>query len=193
MARGSVKKRCQCRDEQGREVKGCRKKGSDGRAHGSWYYIVDAGREPQTGRRRQLKRGGFRSREEAELEMTRELAALDAGTWVDDKQVTVGEYLDRWLSTLQIEGRTLSGYRRHVRLLWKPQLGEMRLRDLRRHHVEDALRTLGQPLGGVRRGQPEKRSPATIDSYRRTLRAAPPPVRRLVCGPDLPQLARSIS
>jgi hypothetical protein len=40
--RGSVHKRCQCRDENGSEVKGCRK------AHGSWAYVIDAGINPDT-------------------------------------------------------------------------------------------------------------------------------------------------
>jgi hypothetical protein len=45
--RGSVYKRCQCRDESGRRIKSCRK------AHGSWAFTMDAGRDAVTGKRKQ--------------------------------------------------------------------------------------------------------------------------------------------
>ena len=90
--RGSVRKRCQCRDAEGRRVRNCRK------AHGSWFFVIDAGHDPLTGKRRQITRSGFRTRDEADEAMTKELAALDAGTWTDDQGITLGDWLDQWLS-----------------------------------------------------------------------------------------------
>lgn len=169
MARGSVKKRCQCPPRE--DGRSCSK------PHGSWYFIVDAGVDPASKKRRQVKRGRYKTRDEAEQAMTEELRALDAGTWVDDKRVTLGEYLDQWLSGLRVEVRTMTGYRRHV-AWWKGQLGDIRLRDLRRHHVEEALRRLGQPVEEPIRGRVRQRSGSTIDSYRRTLRTALSDARR---------------
>jgi hypothetical protein len=71
--RGSVRKRCQCRDEHGAEVKGCRK------THGSWAYVIDAGINPDTRRRLQVKRSGFRTREEAQDAMTEAMNASIPG------------------------------------------------------------------------------------------------------------------
>jgi integrase len=168
-----VFKRCQCRDEQGRRVKGCRK------AHGSWAYAVDAGRDPKTGKRKQKVRSGYRTREEAEAARTKELAAMAAGTWTNDQGMTLGAWLDKWLDRLTARGRspkTLANYRGHVRDLWKPQLGHLRLRDVRRAHIERALATLAEPSTAGRRGnvgrRVERRSASTIDGYRRTIRAA---------------------
>jgi hypothetical protein len=62
--RGSVYKRCQCRDAGGRRVKNCRK------AHGSWAFTIDVGTDPFTGRRKQIVRSGFRTRDEAQEAMT---------------------------------------------------------------------------------------------------------------------------
>ena len=84
--RGSVRKRCQCRDDRGGEVKGCRK------AHGSWAYVIDAGINPDTKRRLQVKRSGFRTREEAQDAMTEAMNAVNTGTWTGDKGITVGEW-----------------------------------------------------------------------------------------------------
>ena len=91
MARGSVHKRCQCRDKNGRQAKTCRKD------HGSWWFRIESIPDAVTGRRRQTSRGGFGTKPEAEEAMTRTLHELDRGSWVDDRGVTVGEWLNTWL------------------------------------------------------------------------------------------------
>ena len=145
--RGSVHKRCQCRDENGKRLTNCRKK------HGSWAYTIDVGKDPATGKRKQLVRSGFRTRDEAEHRMTGTLASLNAGTWTDDQGITVGEWLDTWLGEQAARGgspKTLSGYRSHVEKVWKPRIGDVRLRDLRREHVEKALADMARPQDGER-------------------------------------------
>lgn len=172
--RGSVFKRCQCRDAQGKRIKGCRK------SHGSWAYTVDAGRDPNTGKRRQITRSGYRVREDADTALTKELAALDAGTWLDDRGTTLGGWLDQWLAELEAAGRavkTVANYRGHVRDAWKPHLGHVLLRDLRRAHIERVLAALALPIDGDRPAgnigrRVTRRTPDTIEGYRRTIRAA---------------------
>jgi integrase len=172
--RGSVYKRCQCRDDHGRRIKGCRK------AHGSWGYTIDAGRDPETARRRQVSRSGFSTRDLAEQAMTKEMSALDAGVWADDRALTVEAWLEQWLTETAARGvspKTLANYRGHVRDVWVPRLGALRLRDLRRAHIEVVVGELAQPVAGERRPgnvgrRVARRSAATIDGYRRTMRAA---------------------
>jgi integrase len=169
-----VFKRCQCRDTDGKRVKSCRK------THGSWAFTVDAGKDPVTGKRKQIPRSGFRSRDEAEDAMTKELAALNAGTWANDHGTTVGAWLDQWLGELAAAGRavkTVTNYRTHVRDAWKPQLGGVLLRELRRGHIERVLAALAAPLAGERPTgnvgrRITRRKPATVESYRKTIRAA---------------------
>lgn len=149
-------------------------------------FVIDAGTNPTTGKRRQLTRSGFRTRDEADEAMTKELAAMDAGSWTDDQGIKLGEWLDQWLDEFADRDRspkTLALYRGHVVSFWQPRLGQLRLRDLRRAHVEAALRALGKPQAIGRApgnsGQyVEQRSAATIDGYRRTLRAALSAARR---------------
>ena len=173
--RGSIRKRCQCRDEHGQEVKGCRK------AHGSWAYVIDAGINATTGKRQQIRRSKFRTREEAQDAMVEALNALNTGAWTDDKGITVAAWLDQWLVELGERDRspkTLANYSGHVRDVWKPELGRLKLRDLRRAHIEKVLAGLGraEPVGDRPKGNIGrriiKRTPATIDGYRRTLRSA---------------------
>src|SRR4051794_17651680 len=110
--RGSVSKRWQCRDGVGQRVKNCRK------AHGSWSYTLDAGRDPATGKRRQIVRSGFRTRDLAETALTAELAKLAAGTWADDRSMTLGKWLDEWLDALvkaKKSVNTIKNHRGHIR------------------------------------------------------------------------------
>ena len=172
--RGSVYKRCQCRDENGKRLRNCRKK------HGSWAYTIDVGQDPATGNRRQVVRSGFRTRDEAEDQMTGALSSINAGTWTDDQGITVGEWLDQWLGEQAARGsspKTLAGYRSHVDQVWKPRIGGLRLRDLRREHVEKALADMARPQTGERPSGNSgsfvrERKASTVDAYRRTLRAA---------------------
>src|SRR5687768_11571227 len=136
--RGSVRKRCQCRDAEGRQVKSCRKN------HGSWSFTIDAGYDA-TSKRRQLTRSGFRTRDIASEAMTKQLAALDAGNWKSDRGLSLDSWLEQWLGAFADRGRspkTLALYRAHVVNFWRPRLGHVRLRDLRRDHVEGALAEL---------------------------------------------------
>ena len=173
MARGSIHKRCQCRDQNGRQAKTCRKD------HGSWWFKIESSPDAVTGRRRQTSRGGFGTKPEAEEAMTRTLHEVDRGSWVDDRGVTVGEWLTTWLD--EAGGRravkTMANYRGHVRDVWRPELGRLRLRDLRRHHIERVLADLGKPItatsgGGNVGRRVTRRSASTIEGYRRTIRAA---------------------
>lgn len=172
--RGSVAKRCQCRDSDGRRVKNCRK------AHGSWAFTIDVGTDAETGKRKQIVRSRFRTQADAQEGMTRELAALNAGLWNDDRNMSVGAWLDQWLGEIQvrIEVNTYRSYAQHCRDFFVPLLGHIKLRDLRRGHVEGMFRSLAAPRVDEARGHGnagrfvEQRSPRTLDSYRRTLRAA---------------------
>lgn len=174
MARGSVFKRCQCRDADGRQVRGCRKD------HGSWGFKIDAGEDPVTGKRIQVNRGGYRTKPEAQAAMTQALNDLHRGTWVNDQSMTLGEWLTTWLdeNADRRAAKTMANYRGHVRDVWKPRLGHLKLRDLRRHQIERVLAALAKPVDSTttRRGnvgrRVARRSASTIDGYRRTIRAA---------------------
>ena len=71
---------------------------------GSWSFVIDAGYDPGTGRRRQMRRSGYRTRDEANDAMNRELASLAAGTWTDDQGLRLDAWLDQWLAEFAARG-----------------------------------------------------------------------------------------
>jgi hypothetical protein len=94
-------------------------------------------------------RSGFGSREAAREALAGELSALADGMWADDRSLTVAAWLQEWLTPQAARGsspKTLANYRGHVRDVWTPSLGQVRLRDLRRAHVEQVLVELLQPV-----------------------------------------------
>ena len=163
--RGSVSKRCPCPvtySATGRR-RACKKD------HGSWYYVVDLGRGPD-GKRRQERRGGYHTRDEAEEAMAAVIKTVGEGTHAHDGRLTVGEFLDHWLTDKVAAGlrpTTERSYRQHIRDHLTPQLGHLRLRDLRPNHVAALLRTVAQ-------GQPGKPAPgpASVRRVHATLRSA---------------------
>jgi integrase len=163
--RGSVSKRCPCPvtySATGRR-RACKKD------HGSWYYVVDLGRGSD-GKRRQERRGGYHTRDEAEEAMAAVIKTIGEGTHAHDGRLTVGEFLDHWLTDKVAAGlrpTTERSYRQHIRDHLTPQLGNLRLRDLRPNHVAALLRTVAQ-------GQPGKPAPgpASVRRVHATLRSA---------------------
>lgn len=80
--------------------------GSVFRRSGGWCNRLDIAPDPDTGKRRQRSRQGFRTRREALDALNAELVGAAAG-------VTVGEFLKRWLSYERnlVRASTLHSYR----------------------------------------------------------------------------------
>lgn len=96
----------------------------------TYYVYVRSG----DGRRRQVTKGGFRTRKEAEAARVEALNALRLGTWVRPERVDVREFLeDEWLPTQPpptLEESTYRSYARYVRLHVVPYIGGIPLQQL---------------------------------------------------------------
>lgn len=163
--KGSTFKRCPCgiTGGGGNRPLACRKD------HGTWYYVVDLGRD-RDGKRLQQKKGGFRSQDEAQAAMTALMARVNTGQYHHDERKKVGEYLDEWIEAKVHAGlrpTTERSYRQHIRDYLVPSLGHVRLRDLRPGHVKTMLRA----ITAGRNGRPGP-GPATVRRVNATLKSA---------------------
>jgi len=97
----------------------------------TWSYVVRV-RDPATGKKRPLWKGGFRTEQEAKE--ARDQARVDAkkGTSVLPSRMTVAQYLDAWIeeAASQVRPTTLESYRMHLRVHLKPRIGGERLQEL---------------------------------------------------------------
>ena len=163
---GTVFKRCSCPpalDAAGRR-KNCSKR------HGSWFFAHDV-RDP-SGRRRQVRRGGYDTAADARAALQASLMATGQGVRVQDqRRVTVAGYLESWLERKKDAGRfrpsTVLHTQQHLRDYWIPLLGHYRLADLTVDDVDRALASLR------RQGTRSKRlSPSSVRRIHATLRSA---------------------
>ncbi|UOG20521.1 site-specific integrase [Gordonia amicalis] len=159
-------------------------RGSIKKSESSWYYVVDLGRDPATGKRRQERKRGFRTKRDAQEALDERLAEVRTGAVVVDRSLTVAAYLNQWLDAKRMAGvrpTTLHSYRRHIDLYFVPHFGNVRLRDLRGAHIEAMLAEIAKPpvkpakdakLSKGQRRNPRQLGPASIQRIHATLRSA---------------------
>lgn len=143
--KGSTFKRCGCREELPAGTPGEGKLVGDKcpalakSSHGTWFYRTDIGRDPLTGKRREQRKGGFRTAKEAQSALAQVIAAVSTGEHRHDERLTVGEWLTTWLDRRVENGlrpSTALQYRAYVNAVLIPHLGRVRLGDLQPEHVE---------------------------------------------------------
>jgi integrase len=140
------------------------------RSKGSWRLVFDLERHT-TGKRRQ-KVVHFRgTKREAEEELSRIIAEVTNGGYSDPGNITVGEYLNRWLEHVATKtaAKTFERYAEVVRLNLIPNLGGLKLSKLRPMHIQQfyaASLTDGRvrKTGGL--------SPRTVLHYHRIISQA---------------------
>jgi integrase len=161
---GSVYKRCPCptrRDSRGRRLP-CPK------PHGSWSYKVDL--PSDDGTRRQVGKGGFASKKDAETALADLLAKAARGHLVQPTRLTLGAYLVDWLATIKptLAPAAFTNYRSCVDLYVQPHLADVPLAKLTGQALTSHYSAL--LTGGGRKGKPL--SPTTVRTVHRVLSKA---------------------
>lgn len=88
----------------------CMARGSVFKRHGGWGFKVEAGLDPETGKRRQIKRQGFRTKREAETALSEVQKTVFDGTVVANSNIRLDDFLDDWLVGQQTRLRPSSHY-----------------------------------------------------------------------------------
>ena len=110
MDRGSVYRRCGCRDKATGKLLGAGCPGLRSPEHGSWCFSADL--PSAAGDRRRVRRGGFPTREAASAALEA-LASPAAGP---EPGLSTGEWLSRWLaSRVSLRASTSRSYAAHMR------------------------------------------------------------------------------
>src|SRR4051812_27224105 len=84
-------------------------------ANSTWRFTVDVA--PLGAPRNQVKRRGFRTKRDAQDALTRLLADVQEGSFVEADKITVAAYLADWLDGLERRGlrpTTIRSYRSNV-------------------------------------------------------------------------------
>lgn len=132
------------------------------RADGKWAGALDLG-SGSGRRRRKVVYGNSRSEVQAKLRAVQR--TLDAGLQVLPERLTVGRFLDSWLSETvrpSVRPKTYVGYEQIVRVHLGPAIGHLRLAALDPRDVQAMLNA--KRASGL--------SPRTVQSIRAVLRTA---------------------
>lgn len=138
--------------------------------HGTWAITYDV--RTDDGKRKQVRRSGWPTRDEASAALVDALAAVQRGEWVDNgrEAPTMTEYLNAWLEgKRKLRHSTRASYQQHTDNHLAPLIGRLKLTSLRSGHIEKMLNTL------VRGDERTGRRPVSVATSRRvfsTLRTA---------------------
>ncbi len=144
-----------------------------GKAPRSWYIVLELGRDPATGKRRQKWFTVHGTKREAELRKAKLIAEHDHRTLVLPSKVTLGAFLERWLREyvdVQVRATTATGYRAIVIGHLIPSLGRIPLDRLEPRHLQEYYARL--MAGGRRDGRVGGLSARTLHHHRAVLSEA---------------------
>ena len=107
------------------------------------YWVGQCGVETATGRKTRYIYG--KRREEVREKLTKAIAGRDGGFLFDDKNMSVGEYLKRWLNDSvrgSVRASTHASYERQVGRYMIPAIGRVKLGKLTPAHVQHLYREM---------------------------------------------------
>lgn len=171
-----VFRRCGCRNAAGRQYGTLPDRATDAQRaracptmledpkHGRWSFRLSAGFDPVTKKRRQVNGASYDTKREAQQARNAAATRLDQGKLSAPSRETFAEYLPKWLERRSrigtrggkpLASTTLENYRRYAdQDIIPSRLAAMRLRDVRRGHVQafvDDLVAAGRGAVTVRR------------------------------------------
>ena len=139
------------------------------RSKGSWTIVIDVGRDPQTGDRKQHWYTVQGTKKDAESKLTELIHSLNKGSYIKLARITVAEYLEQWLQgyvATNTAPRTRERYQEIVRVHLVPALGSLALSALQPQHIQ---RYYATALDSGRRDGKGGLSSRTVHHHHRVL------------------------
>ncbi|MGJ7910472.1 tyrosine-type recombinase/integrase [Neobacillus sp. LXY-1] len=96
---------------------------------GKWDIVVDIGKDPFTGKRKQKKKRGFNTKQEAGKALTKILNEINEGTLFEPANMTVNQFMDIWFNErrLSVERTTYQNNKAFFKIYISPQIGSLKM------------------------------------------------------------------
>lgn len=119
------------------------------RADGRWEARYTVGIDPQTGKQTQ-KSIYAKTQKEVRQKLTKVLAEIDSGVYIEPCRMTLDEWLDIWLRDylVGVKPSTAYLYQRQAKLYIRPALGSVRLDRLEPHAIQRFYNSLYEERDG---------------------------------------------
>jgi len=105
----------------------------------SWAVVVELGRDPQTGKRKQQWHAVRGVKKDAERQLSELLHFIDKGSYVRPTKISVAHYLQQWVDgyvKTNTSPRTYERYEEIIRTHLIPALGSIPLTALQPQHIQ---------------------------------------------------------
>lgn len=112
---------------------------------GRWKVVVEAGRDPSTGKRKRIVRYVEGRKSDAEDLLAELTVEAKRGTYIEPNKITLGEWIDEWLETykkIEVSVTSFDRYRSLAENHIKPALGAIYLQQLRTEHIQKLYKEL---------------------------------------------------
>ena len=109
------------------------------RGKDSYTIVLNLGRDPETGKRKQQWVSVKGTKKEAEKRLSELLSQLDNGIYIQPKKTTFADYLEMWLNEYAKNNLSPRGIERYAGIIRKhliPDLGKVTLTQLRPEHLQ---------------------------------------------------------
>lgn len=107
-----------------------------------WYFAIDVGIDPKTGKRKQKRKGGFATRKEAEIAAANLVKELADGTYIEESDITFKSFSEQWLEMYEASGSVKIStvrVRKHEITRLMDYFAKLKLRDITLKRYQDAL------------------------------------------------------
>lgn len=106
----------------------------------TWYFVMDDGHDPRTGKRRQIKRRGFKTKKEAEEAYSQLKSKLASGLVLDKEKILFSDLQKLWYREYQktVKISTLRARKSEIDHL-VDYFGHMKIKDINRAVYQDFL------------------------------------------------------
>jgi len=113
------------------------------RSKGRWEICIDVGRDPATGKRLRHFETVKGTKKEAQQRLAELMVSVEQGTYIKQpRQLTVAIWLRKWLESYaasNLAPKTMESYKHELNNYIIPRLGEVRLSELRPHHIQEYI------------------------------------------------------
>jgi len=111
---------------------------------GKWDFIFNAGADPLTGKRKQIRRRGFESKRQAMDTMTKLKAEVLENSFIDVTAMTYEKYLEEWFEERRnhLQKTTFDIHFIYYQNVIKPMLGHFKIQQITPLHIQKFVNNL---------------------------------------------------
>lgn len=111
---------------------------------GNWDFVFDIVRDPMTGRRRQVRRRGFKTKREAMEVMVKIRAEYLNSEFIEPSNITYAIYMEEWMKERRyyLEKSTYEVHLSYYQNVIKPKLGHFKLSRIEPIHMQKFVNDL---------------------------------------------------